>query len=444
MNGLYAVIFAQQRFTNFRRLTQTLLWTCLSVGIIAPAYAEPTASLESVNSDPLNQVTQPAPKSPQEERNDFVKSVRSRKLSVDQTLRELGLEAPRKCLDLSDPQQLSARKKHWASALNVLNRTHHDELINWIIGKGRPPGTAIREAESQKNCLLTAIVTDVNRTPHKLRIILDFGYSFEGEINGPRQLSALFNQTPTRRREIFNKITQSGYRNANSQSQIWTRKYSFEGRSFNVVSDEAGQRCGLESSQTWKPGFGNHKDCWHNRLSAEEREREILQASSAPGISRHHWATDFDFFSLNTKSFIESGPHHGDYLWMQENALNFGYFQPYKGIASRAGQAGYMEERWHWSYLPIAQALYEFVKQHDQTIEAALFSQWDEFEARSNRGRREAISFFPFVRANWRSYMFHVDAPNISHIPRNTAPAPSEDKPSPRPHTPAPISETGS
>lgn len=417
MNGLYAVIFSQQRFTNLLPTAQFVLWTCLSISIAWPAYAENTASQETVFSASTEQVTEVTTKSPREERNDFVQSVRSRKLSFDQTLRELGLEAPRNCLDFSDYQQLAARKKHWASALEVLSRTHHEELIGWIIGKSRPPRTAIREAELQKDCLLTAIVTDVTRSNHKLRIILDYGYSFDGEINGPRQLHSVFAQTPARRREIFNKITLSSYRNANSQSQIWTRKYSFEGRSFNVISDEAGERCGLESSQTWKPGFTNHKNCWHHSLTSEEREREILQASSAPGISRHHWATDFDLFSLNTKSFIENAPHHGDYLWMQENALNFGYFQPYQGIASRAGQSGYMEERWHWSYLPIAQALFDYVKQHEQQIEAALFTQWDEFEARSNRGRRETISFFPFVRANWRAYMFHVDFPTATPSP---------------------------
>ncbi len=411
MNGLYAVLFSQQRFTNFQRLAQVVLWTCLSISIASPSYAEDTAPLETASSDQIAQDPEPPHKTPQEERDDFIKSVHARKLPIDQTLREFGLHAPNSCLDLSEPQQLAARKKQWASALEVLNHTHHDELIGWIIGKSRPPKAAIREAELQKDCLLTALVTDVPRSTHKLRIVLDFGYSFGGEITGPRQLHAIFTQTPTRRREILNKIMLSSYRNANSQSQIWTRKYSFEGRSFNAISGEAGERCGLESSQTWKPDFHHHKNCWHHSLSSEEREREILQASSAPGISRHHWATDFDLFSLNTKNFIENGPHHGDYLWMQQKALNFGYFQPYQGIASRAGESGYMEERWHWSYLPISQALYDYVKQHDQQIEAALFAQWDEFETRSNRGRREPISFFPFVRANWRAYMFHVDTP---------------------------------
>lgn len=444
MNGLVLASFTKQRFTKPQNIAQALLIATLFTLLALPARAESSQTVEphqpansawsvaarhlqfvldkidAAKSAELAQAAALAQKNQQQqERAALIHSARERKLSIDQTLAELGLETPKTCLDYSDPRTLQARKEQWARALDVLNHTHHDELIGWIIGQKRPPQAAWREAELHKNCLLSAIIRDIPTSPYPLRLVLDYAYAFEGEITGPRQLAAVFAQTPSMRRHIFSKITHSGYRNATSQSQIWVRKYRFEGRSFNAVSDHAAERCGLERSQTWKPGFTSHARCWFENLSAEEREREILQASSAPGISRHHWATEFDFFSLNTQNFIENARHHGDYLWMQDNALSFGFFQPYQGIASNHGQSGYMEERWHWSYLPISQALYRFVQQNDTRVEAALFAQWDEIEARSNRGRREPATFFPFVRANWRAYMFHVDAPRLERSPEH-------------------------
>jgi len=80
-----------------------------------------------------------------------------------------------------------------------------------------------------------------------------------------------------------------------------------------------------------------------------ERAKIILNYSSMPGTSRHHWGTDFDINSLNNKYF-EKGEGRVIYSWLKKNAHRYGFGQPY--TAGRT--SGYKEEKWHWSYLPLS------------------------------------------------------------------------------------------
>jgi len=82
------------------------------------------------------------------------------------------------------------------------------------------------------------------------------------------------------------------------------------------------------------------------------RAKEILKYSSMPGSSRHHWGTDIDIYDLNNSTF-ESGTGLKVYEWLQQNAAKFGYYQVY----TFGRDVGYNEEKWHWSYLPIAKPM---------------------------------------------------------------------------------------
>ncbi|MCU0843468.1 MAG: M15 family metallopeptidase [Spirochaetes bacterium] len=81
----------------------------------------------------------------------------------------------------------------------------------------------------------------------------------------------------------------------------------------------------------------------------EARALKILEFSSMPGTSRHHWGTDFDFQELDNR-YYESGPGKALYRWLVSNAQSYGFCQPY--TSARTG--GYLEEKWHWSYMPLA------------------------------------------------------------------------------------------
>lgn len=79
--------------------------------------------------------------------------------------------------------------------------------------------------------------------------------------------------------------------------------------------------------------------------------KDILRYSSMPGTSRHHWGTDIDINSLEP-SYFESEQGAKVYEWLSQNAVNFGFCQPYTSKSN--GRTGYEEEKWHWSYIPLA------------------------------------------------------------------------------------------
>lgn len=89
-----------------------------------------------------------------------------------------------------------------------------------------------------------------------------------------------------------------------------------------------------------------------NITAPEERASEILRFSAMPGTSRHHWGTDIDINSLNDSYFLR-GKGLKEYQWLKANASKFGFCQPYTNRTARGNQ-GYEEEKWHWSYLPVA------------------------------------------------------------------------------------------
>ena len=91
------------------------------------------------------------------------------------------------------------------------------------------------------------------------------------------------------------------------------------------------------------------------------RAKIILEYSSMPGTSRHHWGTDIDINAFEN-SYFESGQGLKEYNWLIANAAKYGFCQPY----TQKGDArpyGYEEEKWHWSYIPVASKYLEAYKQ---------------------------------------------------------------------------------
>lgn len=90
------------------------------------------------------------------------------------------------------------------------------------------------------------------------------------------------------------------------------------------------------------------------------RFRKILEYSAAPGTSRHHWGTDIDL-NYAIPSYFEEGRGKEIYDWLTANAPRFGFCQVYNAKNS-ARVTGYQEEKWHWSYLPLAKQFTEEYK----------------------------------------------------------------------------------
>ena len=74
-----------------------------------------------------------------------------------------------------------------------------------------------------------------------------------------------------------------------------------------------------------------------------------------PGSPRHHWGTDIDINNFNN-SYFESGQGLKEYDWLVANAAQFGFCQPYTPKGTER-PFGYNEEKWYWSYIPVAKQL---------------------------------------------------------------------------------------
>ncbi len=85
-----------------------------------------------------------------------------------------------------------------------------------------------------------------------------------------------------------------------------------------------------------------------------ERFQKILEYSSVPGTSRHHWGTDIDINNANLEYFkTEEGEKV--YAWLTKNTPLFGFCQTYN-LKGNIRPTGYNEEKWHWSFLPLSRA----------------------------------------------------------------------------------------
>ncbi|MDH4263366.1 MAG: M15 family metallopeptidase [Spirochaetia bacterium] len=136
----------------------------------------------------------------------------------------------------------------------------------------------------------------------------------------------------------FKIYINSAIRDFNSQKYIWESKFN-------------GQR--LVEGQDLKKTYPNEIT----------RVLKILEYSSMPGTSRHHWGTDIDLgYNKNinqmlTNSAFESGEGLKFYSWMEKNAAKYGFCQPYKESPEKRNsnlKYGYHEEKWHWSYKPLS------------------------------------------------------------------------------------------
>lgn len=87
----------------------------------------------------------------------------------------------------------------------------------------------------------------------------------------------------------------------------------------------------------------------------KDRALKILEYSSMPGTSRHHWGTDLDINALDNYTF-EHGRGKAIYEWMTAHAHEYGFCQPYSPKGEKRPD-GYNEEKWHWSYIPVARQL---------------------------------------------------------------------------------------
>ncbi len=100
------------------------------------------------------------------------------------------------------------------------------------------------------------------------------------------------------------------------------------------------------------------------------KAKDILTYSSMPGSSRHHWGTDIDLNALSNDWF-STGEGKQIYDWLTENGPSFGFWQVY--TPKDDGRLGYNEEKWHWSYLPLATSYLQTYNDSVQAVDIRRF-----------------------------------------------------------------------
>ncbi len=276
---------------------------------------------------------------------------------------------PKGCQVFKNQSELDAQKDVW---MKRLGRMPLVEIVNWIVGgPDKLPSNAVKEMKAQQKCMIEAM-----RAAKGINIA-------KGDI------------------------IKSERRTFKDQADIWNPKFNFTiSRPFGQISDVSRKKCGVligAKDMEWNPKDANHRKCWTS-LSGEEKEKEILMTSSAPGVSRHHAGTDFDFgrsdLDLKPEAWTGKGDFADAYRWLARNASTYGFIQPFN---TKGGYGiGYTTERWHWSYYPIAQALLEFAKLHRTEIDTELQKHWKD-------AKGVVKPEFQFISKNWYSYLSNVE-----------------------------------
>ncbi|MEZ4778425.1 MAG: M15 family metallopeptidase [Flavobacteriaceae bacterium] len=95
-------------------------------------------------------------------------------------------------------------------------------------------------------------------------------------------------------------------------------------------------------------------------LSPIQSIEKIIEYSTIPGTSRHHWGTDLDLIDGNAKRpenvlvashFHGNGPFCKMKEWMNQHAESFGFYEVYTDNPNRKG---FKYEPWHFSYAPVS------------------------------------------------------------------------------------------
>jgi D-alanyl-D-alanine carboxypeptidase len=168
----------------------------------------------------------------------------------------------------------------------------------------------------------------------------------------------------------------SQFRDYVSQNGIWETKLALRPYDpWNEVSAVASEKSGghVAVGTLWDWRNAAHRALW-TALTSEERQKEILIASAGPGLSRHHWGSEVDFYDTSTEAwqkwsalFTEMHDHglaarHG-FVWT--------YGRPY------VYGAQYRDEPWHWSYHPISKPVLDRARREaPDAILAALTKLW--------------------------------------------------------------------
>lgn len=118
------------------------------------------------------------------------------------------------------------------------------------------------------------------------------------------------------------------------------------------------------SFQKQKNIFENkYKRFTNEGLSPIQSVEKIIEYSTIPGTSRHHWGTDIDIIDANypkpksvleEENFYGNGPYCHLKNWMDRHSESYGFYEVYTKNPNRKGVK---YEPWHFSYAPVSKPM---------------------------------------------------------------------------------------
>lgn len=105
---------------------------------------------------------------------------------------------------------------------------------------------------------------------------------------------------------------------------------------------------------------GKYKRFTNDGLTPEQAIEKIIEYSTIPGTSRHHWGTDIDIIDANAprpahvllpENFHGNGPFCKLKMWLDEHSEAFGFYEVYSDNGNRKG---FKYEPWHFSYASVS------------------------------------------------------------------------------------------
>ena len=132
-----------------------------------------------------------------------------------------------------------------------------------------------------------------------------------------------------------------------------------DGIQLTIIS---GTRDFYSQKSIWERKYNNYKK---EELSEVEIIKKIMLWSSMPTTSRHHWGTDIDINGFDNYFSEENKKANKEYRWLVINAPKFDFCQVYTKKGEGKRKSGYNEEKWHWSYMPLAR---KYLNLYQKTI----------------------------------------------------------------------------
>lgn len=140
---------------------------------------------------------------------------------------------------------------------------------------------------------------------------------------------------------------------------------------FEAMASEAKKEGILVKIVSSYRSFERQKSIWNSKFSNFKAQgmsdskaiEKIIEYSTLPGTSRHHWGTDIDLIDtsqpaegdvLVPQKFHQDGPYVQLRKWMDKHAESFGFYLPYTDDSSRTG---FEYEPWHYSFAPLSKPM---------------------------------------------------------------------------------------